>query len=691
VPADNIPSYLETRQQDSAAIDNSLPSVEGITKTSDILLDSEAGVLEDEDIISDLLDNSLINNVLDQLLNDQMSSDSISGKERHHVRHQPVGPFCGIRRGVEYLSDSSSDNEPAVMEVCNVTSKRKRKKQNVKMRATAKVNRLMGKPYMGYHRQRNGKVEQKQARAGRGIQTRCDHVEPISKGSWSFMCTRVTEQKRLEIFDKFWVLDSWSAKKAFVNGLVAVRDARKRRPTNKISGKKENNVFHDCYLPGENGEKVRVCKKLFLGTLSIGRDQFMRWCHRKSCDKDSSETDRNTAKASRKDQRRNDIDQWLELLPKVPSHYCRASSSKTYVDSTFRSLNNMYDVYTENAKERGIEPLSRQVFVGILKEKKIGIHLPRKDQCDTCTSFNVGAVSRDEYNRHIEKKDEARRAKNEAKASCGPEKMVITMDLQSILLCPKIEASVAYYKMKLQVHNFTVYRLNDGAVKLFVWHEGNGGVTSNEFVSCIIDYIRQQPSTVKSFVLISDGCGYQNRNRVLASALRNLAVERECEIEQLYLERGHTMMEADSVHATLDNLFKGGPIYSPSDYLVLMRQARKGQLYEVQSVDHTFFLDYEHLNGNLASIRPGKKTGDAQVADIRALQYTSTGCIRYKIRHTDLWSDLPVRKSFASTATPQHLYQKTLKITAAKFKHLQELKSLIPNDYHSFYDSLQSA
>ena len=49
-----------------------------------------------------------------------------------------------------------------------------------------------------------------------------------------------------------------------MNGLVAVRDASKRRPiqpTNKISGKKENNVFHDGYLLGENGEKVHVCQK----------------------------------------------------------------------------------------------------------------------------------------------------------------------------------------------------------------------------------------------------------------------------------------------------------------------------------------------------------------------------------------------------------------------------------------------
>jgi len=185
------------------------------------------------------------------------------------------------------------------------------------------------------------------------------------------------------------------------------------------------------------------------------------------------------------------------------------------------------------------------------------------------------------------------------------------MDLQSVLISPKIEASSAFYKMKLQIHNFTIYRLNDKAVNLYVWHEGNGGVTCNEFTSCIVDYIScEEHKSVSHFVFISDGCGYQNRNKVLSSALANLAAEKNITIEQLYLERGHTMMEADSVHATLDQLFKSIEIYAPSDYLVYMRQARPAQRYNVKSVDFNFFGDYEHQPGNLASVRPGKEVGD---------------------------------------------------------------------------------
>jgi len=30
--------------------------------------------------------------------------------------------------------------------------------------------------------------------------------------------------------------------------------------------------------PSDNWEKVRVCKKLFLASLSLGKDQFMQWC-----------------------------------------------------------------------------------------------------------------------------------------------------------------------------------------------------------------------------------------------------------------------------------------------------------------------------------------------------------------------------------------------------------------------------
>lgn len=48
-------------------------------------------------------------------------------------------------------------------------------------------------------------------------------------------------------------------------------------------------------------------------------------------------------------------------------------------------------------------------------------------------------------------------------------------------------------------------------------------------------------------------------------------------------------MEADSVHSTLERLFKP-PINSPSDNISLMRKARPKNLYFIKVLDYTFFF-----------------------------------------------------------------------------------------------------
>ena len=264
------------------------------------------------------------------------------------------------------------------------------------------------------------------------------------------------------------------------------------------------------------------------------------------------------------------------------------------------------------------------------------------------------------------------------------------MDLQSVLLAPKLEASAIYYKQKLQIHNFTVYSLNDKRVNLYVWHEANGNVTSNEFTSCIVDYIKsnvQNKPLIKHVVLISDGCGYQNRNKVLSSTLLKLASDLQIVIEQLIFKRGHTMMEADAVHLSLEAYFKP-PIYAPSDYITRMRQARMNHPYEVHNIDYTFFLNYEKVQGNRRSIRPGRI---AKVTDIRALLYLPVGEMKYKLRHNEEWCPYDNERERLTNDTftvPQRLYDRPIKITKQKYNHLQELKSVMEKDYHPFYDSL---
>jgi hypothetical protein len=204
-----------------------------------------------------------------------------------------------------------------------------------------------------------------------------------------------------------------------------------------------------------------------------------------------------------------------------------------------------------------------------------------------CTAYIAKSITEEAYQEHTMKKDEAAIAKDAAKKSANDSTLIATMDLQSVLLSPKLLVSDQYYKQKLHVHNFTVYCSNNGKVDMYVWHEGEGGVSANEFASCIEHYILDLQENFQHVILISDGCNYQNRNKVLASVLSRIAKEKKIVIEQLFLEKGHTMMEVDSIHSSLEHFFKA-PIYAPSDYIGRMNMAREGKNYNVHLLDYSF-------------------------------------------------------------------------------------------------------
>ncbi|KAF0706939.1 Uncharacterized protein FWK35_00028945 [Aphis craccivora] len=284
----------------------------------------------------------------------------------------------------------------------------------------------------------------------------------------------------------------------------------------------------------------------------------------------------------------------------------------------------------------------------------------------------MGTILEAEYNEHIERKNSAREEKNKHKST-----VVITMDLESVLLCPKTEASAMFFKQKLQLHNFTIYKLNDHDVTLYVWNESDGNVTANEFTTCIINYIDNLSSEVSEVVLISDGCNYQNRNKTLASALSSLALAKCITIEQLFLTKGHTMMEADNVHSTLEYYFKA-PLYSPGDYISRMRIARKKQPYNIKNFDAVC---------SLKSLRPGKKASDN-----KGNYFTSFGN-DWAILHEQNKIIKRTRASIQNVHIPEQernqLYNAPLPISSSKYNDLQSLKQVIEKDHHPFYDSLK--
>lgn len=363
----------------------------------------------------------------------------------------------------------------------------------------------------------------------------------------------------------------------------------------------------------------------------------------------------------------------------------------------FDSFSTLYSEYkkycTANTKKAACYRLFHETFTDL----NIGLYSPRKDKCDICCSYEAGNIPDEQYQTHQNRKECARIEKDHDKEASENDDsvMVITMDVQAVLLCPKLNASALYYKSKLQCHNFTIYDLNTKDVDCYFWHEGEADLSGSSFATCLVNYIENTLSkndSIKHIILYSDGCTYQNRNVVLANALCHTTKKFGIEITQKILEKGHTQMEVDSVHSVIERKVRKRKtcIYVPQNYVDLMREARPRQPYVVHYVDHSFFKDYTELN-YYNSIRPGTRAGDPVVTDLRVIHYSRNGHITYKLLFGDEFQELPrkARNSEANPDNPGPLYEESLVIKQSKFDHLMALKHVIPADYHPFYDKLK--
>lgn len=185
----------------------------------------------------------------------------------------------------------------------------------------------------------------------------------------------------------------------------------------------------------------------------------------------------------------------------------------------------------------------------------------------------------------------------------------------------------------------------------------------------------------------SDGCGYQNRSITIANAYSALARKYEINIIQKYLVAGHTQMECDSMHSTIERKMVND-VFTKRDYAVLIQCARiKPSPYIVKQMKHQDFMKMG--NAHFTSIRPGKKTGDPVVHDLRGLMYQGDGGVKYKLSfsiHSN-WENLPHRVNDTEIKwTP--LFTSRLPIKMRKFNDLQSMKAVMPADCHNFFDSL---
>lgn len=168
-------------------------------------------------------------------------------------------------------------------------------------------------------------------------------------------------------------------------------------------------------------------------------------------------------------------------------------------------------------------------------------------------------------------------------------------------------------------------------------------------------------------------------------------MEKKITITQKYLVPGHTQMECDSMHSCIERKLRNREVYSPACFISAAKEARKNpRPFNVEYLRHTFFEDFSKIK-YYNSIRPGSKVGDPTVTNLCALQYSqSERQIKYK---TDFSSEFQAlekrtRANNGPVGKIEKLYKNQIPIRKSKYDHLQQLKQVIPADYHLFYDNL---
>ncbi|CAG4945992.1 unnamed protein product [Parnassius apollo] len=251
--------------------------------------------------------------------------------------------------------------------------------ENEKRKKAQKL-RLLGMTYTGQQvvREEDKIRIQEVTKPNRKMrETPCEHgAAKISERS--FACAAISDNMCADIFHYFWQILTWDAKKAYVNGLIQPRQIVRRRNVSADVNKK--NCGFDCYLPGLDGIKLRVCKQLFLATLYLKKDVIQLWI-RSKFDIDVTNSGAinivrrvaadSSNRAGTRVLRSESVMKWLEIIPKEPSHYCRSNTSHVYVEASFESMTHMHTVYTAWCQENNYSAVQRKRFQEILKDNKI--------------------------------------------------------------------------------------------------------------------------------------------------------------------------------------------------------------------------------------------------------------------------------------------------------------------------------
>ncbi|CAH1974168.1 unnamed protein product [Acanthoscelides obtectus] len=527
---------------------------------------------------------------------------------------------------------------------------------------------------------------------------------------------KIGPEARNTLFKSYWEMGDLQRQRNFIlSNMTPIQP--KYRYEKADSCRRLNNAF---YLGIGNEGRIRVCKYFFISTLGINsrviRTVVMKQENVCSGMLKVDLRGKHKSHVTVPDELKNGVRQHIISIPRIESHYCRSQTQKEYIEGG-KTISQLYTHYKKTCTDQNLPFVKYSMYYTIFNtEFNIGFFNPKKDQCELCLAFaNANEENRlqmqDPYNEHITEKELARVEKANDKNS---DKIVVVYDLQAVLPCPSGEAQSFYYVSKLNVFNFSMFRLQTKDVTCYLWHEGQGHRGANEIGSCVWDYLENLDQEIdslgtnekKDVVFYSDNCVGQQKNKFMVALYVYAVCKLKCiqSITHKFLTVGHTQNEGDSVHSVIERRVrrfkKNGPIYVPEQYVNIIRDARKtGKPYAVKEMCYQSFFDLKDLTSQIGlNIN---KIADARVISVNKDQPTvilmkdSFGQEEFSI--TNLFNsrrkpvsieDLQLKQAYRSKPGITDKKKKGLLSLISKPGTKKSLTRPVPTYYEDYYKNL---
>ncbi|XP_060803416.1 uncharacterized protein LOC106141967 [Amyelois transitella] len=481
-------------------------------------------------------------------------------------------------------SANERDKQKIIKEKVPVISRLKISRKN--QRKSQKILKNTGKSYEN----RSGKVKESKSMK----------ENPCMPGKCTRRCYDVTDERRKNIFDHYWSLDSQHQRDWIVLH-SKLTDIKRKKTKNDIS--KRNKTVE--YFINEGEGLRQVCQKFLINTLDVSQ-KLLQYTNNHAVE-GMALADQRTFNGILKysEEAKKFAREFIDKLPAVSSHYCRRDSQKLYLPQELKNISNLYRLYADECKLGNVERISEKMFRQIFtNEYNLSFHVPKKDKCVQCVKSEnenkLTEMEQEQLKIHLEEKKASYNRFKVHQNLQSEDTVVTSFDLQKVLNTPYGESMLLYYSRKYSMYNLTFYESQTQNGFCYLWGECDAKRGSNEVATCITKYLKDVDTRgKKNVVLYCDACCGQNKNKVVLTAIHHfLTTSQNIQVIQInFLLPGHSYMPVDSMHAVIEREVKRLIVWSPSQWPTYIEAARKKPFpYKVETLEYSDILDWNELS-----------------------------------------------------------------------------------------------